>query len=113
MNITAESQGHAVILNLEGELNEDSLSAFDAAVRHYFTEREAVDLVLNLARVPFVDSVALGRLLELQDTLQDNLGQLKLARADENVQKILELTRLEGALPAFEDIPDAVKSGQP
>jgi anti-anti-sigma factor len=113
MNITAESQGHAVVLNLEGELNEDSLSAFDAAVRHYFTERDAVDLVLNVARVPFIDSSALERMLELQENLQDNLGQLKLARADENVQKILELTRLDGVLPTFNDVPEAVKAGQP
>ncbi len=113
MNITAETHGHAVILNLEGELNEDSLSVFDEAVSHYFTRREAVDLILNLARVQFIDSAALERLVDLHDTLQENLGQLKLARPEDNVRQILELTRLNGSLPVFDDVPEAVKSGQP
>lgn len=112
MNITAETHGHAVILNLEGELNEDSLSAFDSAVHHYFAEREAVDLVLNLAKVPFVDSAALERMLDLRDGLQESLGELKLARPDENVRKILELTRLDCTFGVYDDVPEAVNAGQ-
>ncbi|MFP3936805.1 MAG: STAS domain-containing protein [Phycisphaerae bacterium] len=113
MNITAETHGHAVILNLEGELNEDSLSAFDVAVGHYFSGREAVDLVLNLSKVPFVDSAALERLLELQETLSAELGWLKLVKCNDNVRQILELTRLDSTLSIFEDVPEAVKDGQP
>lgn len=113
MNITAETHGHAVILNLEGELNEDSLSAFNEAVRHYFSERDAVDLVLDLSKVAFIDSVAMERLLELQDTLQDNLGRLKLVKCDENVSQTLELTRLDSVLSVFNDVPEAVRDGQP
>ncbi|MGC9455157.1 MAG: STAS domain-containing protein [Phycisphaerae bacterium] len=112
MNITAETHGHAVILNLEGELNEDSISAFNGAVNHYYTERDAVDLVLNLSKVPFVDSTALERLLELQENLRDGLGRLKLVKCDENVRTILELTRLDGVLSVFDDVPEAVKDGQ-
>ena len=112
MNITVESYGHAVMLTLKGELTADSIAAFMQAVEHQLADKEVVDLVLNLATVPFVDSAALESLLDLQDRLAERLGQLKLSEIDENVRKILEITRLGSAFDVYEDACEAVKAVQ-
>jgi len=46
MNITAESYGHAVILNLKGDLTEDSLRAFMQVIDHHLgIEQPVVKMV--------------------------------------------------------------------
>jgi anti-anti-sigma factor len=110
MQITAESYGQAVILNCKGELTADSLEAFKRAVEHQLAEKQVRDLVLNFEEVPFLDSAALEYLLELQATLADRLGQVKLARLDENLRKIMEITRLESAFERHDDLSEAVRT---
>ena len=110
MQVTAESYGQAVILNCKGELTADSLEAFRRAVDHQLAEQQVRDLVLNLEEVPFLDSASLEYLLELQATLAERLGQVKLARLDGNLRTIMEITRLESAFERYEDLSEAVRT---
>ena len=110
MNITAESYGHTAMLHLKGELTEDSLQAFRQAVDHNLAGKDIIDLVLNMENVPFVDSAGLDFLLALQDSRAEKLGQVKLVKPDENVRKILEITRLASSFETFRDVPEAVKA---
>jgi len=113
MNVTAESYGRTVLLNVNGELNEDALNAFQQVVDHQMATQDIVDIVVNMEQVPFIDSAALEYLLDLQDKLVERLGQVKLVKCDENVQKILEMTRLTNDFEVFNDIAEAVKTIAP
>ncbi|RPI59771.1 MAG: anti-sigma factor antagonist [Planctomycetaceae bacterium] len=110
MNITAESYGHTVLLHLKGDLTEDSLTAFRQSVEHNIAGKDIVDVVLNMDTVGFIDSAGLEELLNLQDKLAERLGQVKLIGPDENIQKILEITRLASSFETFKDVTEAVKS---
>ena len=112
MNITGESYGPAVILNIKGELTVDSLDAFQQAVDHQLASAEVIDLILNMENVPFIDSASLERLLDLQERLAERMGQVKFVRCDENIAKIFEMTRLNSTFEIFKDVPEAVKSSQ-
>ena len=113
MNITAESYGHAVILNVNGELTEDSLGAFRQAVDHQLEAEGVIDLVLNLEQTPFIDSVCLEHLTDLQERLNERFGQIRLLKCDENVRKIMEITRLDGTFELCDDVADAIKAIEP
>jgi len=113
MNITAESYGHAVILNLQGELTEDSLDALRKAVDHQLEADGVVDIVLNCEKVNFVDSTSLEYLLDLQDAQRERFGQVRLMKPDANVRKILEITRLDSSFDLCEDVREAVKAIEP
>ena len=110
MQVTAESYGDAVILNCTGDLTADSLDAFKKVVDHQLAEQQVRDLALNLESVGFIDSAALEYLLELQERLNERLGQVKLVSLDENMLKILEITRLDTAFERHEDVAEAVKN---
>ncbi len=109
MNVTVESYGHAVLLNLKGDLTVDSLNAFKQVVSHQLEGKEVVDLVLNLETVPFIDSAAMEYLLDLQDQLAQNLGRVRLVKPDENVRCILEITRLSSTFEIYDDVQQAVQ----
>ena len=110
MSITVETYGHSVLLNIKGELTEDTLAAFNQDVDRQLQEKDVIDLVLNMENVPFLDSNAMEYLLDLQDRLSERMGQVKLLRCDENVQKILQITRLESSFEVFTDVHEAVKT---
>ena len=109
MQIKVERYGHAVILNCKGELTEDTLEVFCKEVTRQLDEN-IVDIVVSLQELGFIDSAALTYLLELQETLRDRQGQLSLAKPNENVLKILEITRLDGELDVVDDIMEAVRA---
>ncbi len=112
MNLTAESYGHSVILNIKGELTDDSMVALQQAVDHHLAGGEVVDLVANLEQVPFIDSACLEYLLDLQDKLAEKFGQVKLTNCDANVMKILEITHLTTSFEILRDVAEAVKAIQ-
>ena len=110
MEIKAEIYGHAVMLIVSGELTEDSLTAFEKQVEHHLNAKDVVDLVLNFEGVPFIDSVTLEYLLDVQERLNERFGQVKLVKCDENVKKILEITGLESTFEQYDKVADAVKA---
>ena len=112
MNIKTESYGHAIVLNVEGELTDDTLGAFRGEVQRQLTCDEVIDLVLNLEKVPFIDSAVLEYLLEVQEHLSMAFGQIKLAKPDENIRTILAMTRLAAELDVYDDVTAAVKAIQ-
>lgn len=112
MKVTAETYGHAVVLNMNGELTEDTLEVFRQVVVHQLKDANVVDLVMNLEAVPFIDSAGLEYLLEVQEELAGRFGQVKLVECDENVQKILEITDLRSTFEQYERTADAVKAVQ-
>lgn len=110
MNITAERYNHTMMLQLKGELTADTLDVFRKTVEHQLAEKDVIDLALNLEHVPFVDSACLEYFLELQDRLVEKLGQVKLVHPDENVRKILEITRLSSTFETYADTQEAIKA---
>ena len=110
MNVTAESYGHAIVLNLQGELTGDSTAALMQVVDHHLKDGELIDVVLNMETVGFVDSAALECMLDLEDRLAERFGRVKLVKVDENIRMILDITRLTNTFDIYDDINDAVKA---
>ena len=108
MSIPVEDYGHAVILKPKGELTEDTLGAFKEVVDHHLEDEAVVDVIIDMEEITFVDSNVLEYLLDLQDSLREKFGQVRFARCDENVAKILEITRLDLVFEVFSDTNDAI-----
>ena len=109
MNITHENYGHVTVLSLKGEFTADDVDNFKRTVTELM-DQDGRDFVVDLEKVPFIDSAALESLLDLRDKSSDALGMVKLAATDENVAKILEMTRLDQQFERFGDMIEAVKS---
>ncbi|MDD4888514.1 MAG: STAS domain-containing protein [Phycisphaerae bacterium] len=109
MTISHENYGHVTVLSLKGEFTADDAENFQRVVKDRLAN-DVHDFVIDLEKVPFVDSAALEAMLDLRDQSQEKVGAVKLAAADENVTKILEMTRLDQQFERFGDLIEAVKS---
>ncbi|MDP6045752.1 MAG: STAS domain-containing protein [Phycisphaerae bacterium] len=109
MSIPVEDYGHAVILKPKGELVEDTVGAFREVVEHQMEDDAVVDVIVDMEDITFIDSVVLEYLLDLQDSLQEKFGQVRLSGCNNNIAKILEMTRLDAVFEMFENTEDAVR----
>jgi len=77
--------------------------AFKAMEKH-------LKVVIDLEKVKFMDSSALGTLISLLREAHARGGEIKLARAQGPVQVLFELTRLYRVYALFPDVESAVAS---
>lgn len=105
-NTTLEPTGDACVVALDGDLDlhvverlRETLATATAGSRH---------VVLDLSRVPFVDSTGLGALVKAHNTAKQKEGVLYLAGANRVVRSVLHVTGLESRFPTFPDVPTAI-----
>ena len=109
MKLTCEDQDQLTVMSLRGDLTADQATEF----RRVSDEKLAAkvrDFVLDVSAMEFVDSKGLETLLWLQEQCGEQLGQMRLAGAGENVKKILEITRLAPRFDCHASVESAVKS---
>src|SRR5262245_55475455 len=109
MNISERTINDVMILDLEGNLaHEENVrfrkyvaDALDAGVRN---------LIVNLARVKYMDSSGLGEILSCYTALQQLNGQIKLLHLNNNLQYPLAITKLVSVFETFDSEPAAISS---
>jgi anti-sigma B factor antagonist len=109
LKLTHEDYDHLTVLTLHGDLTADHVAALRQAAQQRL-EQKKNDFVLDLREVEFVDSAGLEALLWLQEQSGERLGQVRLAGATPNVEKILQITRLSPRFDRHPDVDAAIKS---
>lgn len=94
------------VLQLEGRLNMVSSATLRDAV-HGVVESGAARIAVDLAGVDFVDSSGLGALVSGLKTTRQAGGDLRIARANDQVLLVLGLTNLDRILTPFGSVEDA------
>jgi anti-sigma B factor antagonist len=112
MNIIERTINDVTVLDLEGNLalNENArfrkyvAAAIDAGVRK---------LIINLARVKYMDSSGLGELISCYTALQRLDGRVKLLYLNNRLQYLLVITKLGSVFESFDSESAAVSSFAP
>lgn len=102
-------QGNAV-LNLYGRLTVDCLDVFQPVAQRALAA--SPHILVNLARIEFLDSSAIGVLLELERRAGFAGGELSLAAVPARIHQALALLRLEKLFPIYQDV-EAYLAEQP
>ncbi len=109
MKVETQNYNDVAVVELQGELDGDSVELFQNTITSIITAHKA-GIVLNMSDVGFIDSAGLEQLLSVRDYCSENDCQLRLAGLDETLMKILEITRLENEFECYAELSEAVKS---
>ena len=109
MKLSYQEYEHICVLTLSGDYTHDDVDNFRRVVSDRLDDG-ARHVLLNCEYLEFVDSAALESWLRLREQLGDKGGQFRLINPDDNVEKILRLTRLEKSFEAHPTIESAVRS---
>lgn len=108
MILEIEKSGQTMIVRLVGELDLCTAEKFKKRVERELETRGTKNIILNLAKVPFIDSSGLGAILGRYKTVQERGGKLVAVELIPNVQRIFELSGLPKIIPLFEKESQAV-----
>ena len=109
MKVSAQDHGHISVLTISGEFTAEDVDQFQRILAER-TEAGAMHILLDCEHLEFVDSAGLEAWLRARDEVSAAGGQFRLISLDENVTKILEITRLAKAIETHNDLETAVRS---
>ena|SRR5690242_21800045 len=108
--MAVEQRDGAIVVKLGGELDLYNAPVLRKALLE--AAREAPErLVLDLAEVEFIDSTALGALIEARGSLPERRGLLLAAPARET-RRALQVSGLDRHLPVHDSVEDALASSR-
>jgi anti-sigma B factor antagonist len=107
MRIVEQQIGTNVVLEvLEPRLVADKAQAFKEAVGRYFANGP-ISLVLDLAKVEFIDSSGLGAILSLLKRMPEG-SELLVCRLNEAVANMFMLTRMDRVFTICKTVDEAM-----
>lgn len=112
MNVTIEQAGGVSILHVgETRLMYPVLADFSSAVTDLVAAGRR-DILVDLSPVTYVDSAAIGCLMDLYRQVSSAGGHLKLSGVQKRVETMLTMTGAQNFIEIHPDESSAVKSFQ-
>jgi anti-sigma B factor antagonist len=101
-----DTNGKAAVLKLSGPMVLSNLFDFQAAVR----AQSAPLLVLDLSEVPFMDSAALGSVVNAHVSYVNSHRRLRLVGVSERVATLLKVTNVDRVFAIYPTLSEALAS---
>ncbi|HEX4639193.1 MAG TPA: STAS domain-containing protein [Chthoniobacterales bacterium] len=95
------------ILELEGEIDLHVSPEVAESLRAMTAKKPNV-LVVDLAKVTYLDSSGLAALIDGMQNVQEYGGKFAIAHVQESVQHIFEIARLDQVFRIFPDVDSAL-----
>jgi len=95
------------IVNLKGEIDLHTCGIFRDTLRDLI-EHKHYNIVINLAEVPYLDSAALGVLVDAVRRVREHEGSISLVATTPFVRRAFEITRLVKIFQLYDDNEDAL-----
>lgn len=109
METTVISRGQVTVVVLGGTI--DAVNAFSVSeTLKQQSEEGRLQLVVDLGRVSYLSSAGIAALLSGLKDVRDLKGDLRVANAQKNVYKILEMAGITEITQFFTSVEAAVKS---
>ncbi|MDH3251218.1 MAG: STAS domain-containing protein [Ignavibacteria bacterium] len=110
MKFSTEQRGTVTVIGLEGSLmGGPESSALNGQINE-MVDQGKIRVVIDLARVGFMNSSGLGLLINSATTLKNAGGSLKLANASEKITALLKITKLAPLFETHSSVQTAVDS---
>jgi anti-sigma B factor antagonist len=110
MNYNVDERYNAVVLQLKGNVmgGPDGAKLHDQL--HEMKEAGKNNVVVDLAKVKFMNSSGLGMLISGMTTMRNAGGDLRLARVADRIQSLLVITKLITVFKHYDSVEEAVAS---
>jgi anti-sigma B factor antagonist len=110
LNISERPSGDVTILDMDGKITigEGSV-ALRTAIRRLLEEGKK-KILLNLARVSYIDSSGIGELVSSYTAINKDSGELKLLNLTQKLQDLLTITKLLTVFDVYESETEALAS---
>ncbi len=113
MKIIRKDRGGAVILALEGKLNQASADALHSAAMEIAGDPDCKTLVIDMGGVDFIASVGIRALIRPSQSMSMRGGKLAVANLNPQIDEFFRLTGLDQMFRVFSTVEEAVAGATP
>lgn len=110
MKITLQIVGEVCVLRLEGKFIVGGESIYLKDKVKDVLKMGMKNILVDLGKVPYVDSTGIGFLVSSQAAVNNEGGSLKLLSPNPRVQEVLKITKLEKVFEIFSKEEEALTS---
>ncbi|MGH9898110.1 MAG: STAS domain-containing protein [Pyrinomonadaceae bacterium] len=110
LNIAERQAGDVTILDLDGKITIGEGSVALRTVIRRLLDEGKKKILLNLARVGYVDSSGIGELVSSFTSVKNAGGQLKLLGLTQKIKDLLTITKLLTVFDTYENESGALGS---
>lgn len=109
MSVKIETKNDLSVCLIEGEIDintsPDIKKAFEKLI-----SKKAPKIVINLARVTYVDSSGLATLVEILKNMKSYGGRMRLTNMSHKIRSLFEITKLEKLFEIIADEAEAIST---
>ncbi len=113
MKIIRKDRGGAVVLALEGKLNQASADALHSAAMEIAGDPDCKALVIDMGGVDFIASVGIRALIRPSQSMSMRGGKLAVANLNPQIDEFFRLTGLDQMFRVFSTVEEAVSGATP
>lgn len=100
------TESNIPVIHLRGEIDLHTCGVFRDSLRALI-EKAQYTILIDLAQVPYLDSAALGVLVDAERRVREHDGRIGLVGATQFVRRAFEITRLVKVFKLYEDMDSA------
>ncbi|MCD6162886.1 MAG: STAS domain-containing protein [candidate division Zixibacteria bacterium] len=110
MKLTHRESDNVIILEPKGKImgGPDATMLHDRL--HDFIDQNKKKVIIDLAKVEWMNSTGLGILISGLTTMRNNGGELKLAAVTEKIESLLTITKLITVFENYDTVDAAIES---
>ena len=98
MKITIKNRKHYIIFELDGPIRAGNEYELAEKVEKVFDKPNSPKFIIDLKKVPFVNSATLGVFLNMHKRAESMNGRFALSSLNKEVENLLEITKLNSIL---------------
>lgn len=110
MPVKCEEYNQVCVMAIEGDFVGPEIEPARNVLAEQMDKRQIVDFVFDFEKSGLIDSEGLEFLLSTKEKCEQHFGKMKLVCLDDNMKKILEMTRLEHKFESHPDLAAALKN---
>jgi anti-sigma B factor antagonist len=110
MKLSDRIQDDVVILEPKGKIMGGPDASLLQEKLYEYIEQNRKQVVVDLAKVDWMNSTGLGILISGYTSLRNNEGQLKLANVTDKIQSLLTITKLVTVFETYDTVDEAIAS---
>jgi anti-anti-sigma factor len=96
-----------LVVELVGEINILDVNDFKDSIKEKINSEQSKKIIVDMAKVPFMDSSGLGMLISLYKYVNENQGKIVYTGLSDYILKILGFAKLDKIFIISEDIEGA------
>ncbi|MCB1157038.1 MAG: STAS domain-containing protein [Leptospiraceae bacterium] len=110
MKIKVIQKNNVNIIRLEGPIKAGNEFELGEEVEKHIKEGEAPKFIIDMKKVPFVNSAGLGAFLNIFKHVDNLKGRMVFANLNGDIENLMEITKLTSVFEIFKTADEALES---